>query len=1168
MGTSTQTDVRQPVDAQLQRTFWQRIVDKFFGYDFFISYAHADGKFYAEGLGLKLKDYGFECFLDTQEYAKGDDWKTIGAWALKRTSQLIVVGTQRALESAPVLREVEIFTRSGKRVIPVDFEGSLSPEKNPNNRVLELIKPSVLQIRERKETLQSGPSDQAVKDLVESFRKTRQAVKRRRWLQGFAFAVTTLLLVAISQYHKAEGQRKEAIRQLMTVTWMTATSARDFESDPIKATHHFLFAATLAQAIGDSAQLSDLSLAAQLSGAPIRRSFIHDKSIRGALLSPNEKSVLTWSDVSDARLWKESDASPIGKPMKQSGGISTAEFGADGLRFITFGTDGSVRLWDTANTSLVGEPINHLGSMGGAAFSPDGQFVLTWGQDNAARLWKANDGTLVGPPMDVGGQIWDATFDSTGKRFLTWSSTGKAQVWDLGCRPIGARIEREASFEAAFFADNGNEVITWDSEGFVRLWDVMAPSKTNVIWHGGPMIRAVSGLGRSWILRRAMDNTVRLWKVIDKNSDTAFRRNRISISQSFLFNPGPSPKADLGKLTETRLRIWDSSDGTELGEALGHDFETDFVAFSANGLRIATLNQTKKGNLWNAESGKRIGSSLEHASTVSGASFSRDSSRLLTCSDDGTIRIWDASKGSLLSTMKHLQSVGGAYFCHNGDQVVSWSADSVARIWAVDEPEVAGIKMNHQGAVKGAIFSKDGNYILTWSNDKTTRLWTSTTGTPIGEVMHHNAEVTGAMFDDSGKTIVSWSTDGAARLWRKDGTALCEPLMHDAPVTGLVINSNSHRMITWTSNRKGRLWNTDNGQLIGDIMYPVFEAAFNNDGKNFITHGQAQDNFQNQFAQIWSAEDGKEIGSHLLHDNTVVGATFTPDGMRAVTWGMDSAIRLWTTNGKAIGVPMTIKFTDYRSNWLSQIMGLSFSPNGKAVLAWNNLGAAKVWNLDTCSPITAPMVHRVVDKEGIVGGAFCCNASTVLTWGADGAAQLWNATSGSPIGQSMNHETKIKNAFFGDVQKCILTIGNNGIARLWSSVDGRAIGQALGHESSIEGARFASRQMRVLTWSADGTARLWSTINGACIGVFQHNGPLSSAVFSADGKRILTASDDGTARLWDIATDVSISAKERLLEFEVRSGTHLNADGQIRVMKVEEWNSKEDELARISHFKN
>src|SRR6478736_6710031 len=138
---------RDPMQIQttaLRRSFWQRRVDALFGYDFFISYAWADGKTYAHDLAQRLTRRGFECFLDDRDYSSGDDWKVIGAWALKRTSKLVLVGTPKALQSEPVLLELQVFTSGGKRIIPIDFDGSLASEKNPDNPVLKLIGPTKL----------------------------------------------------------------------------------------------------------------------------------------------------------------------------------------------------------------------------------------------------------------------------------------------------------------------------------------------------------------------------------------------------------------------------------------------------------------------------------------------------------------------------------------------------------------------------------------------------------------------------------------------------------------------------------------------------------------------------------------------------------------------------------------------------------------------------------------------------------------------------------------------------------------------------------------------------------------------------------------------------------------------------------------------------------------
>src|SRR5271156_2485428 len=99
---SDHSDAEEP---EKDLAFWQRMTDVFFGYDFFISYAHTDGRAYARGLAQRLGDYGFQCFLDTDDYETGADWKKVGAWALRRTTRLVLIGSPNALQSPAVLRE-------------------------------------------------------------------------------------------------------------------------------------------------------------------------------------------------------------------------------------------------------------------------------------------------------------------------------------------------------------------------------------------------------------------------------------------------------------------------------------------------------------------------------------------------------------------------------------------------------------------------------------------------------------------------------------------------------------------------------------------------------------------------------------------------------------------------------------------------------------------------------------------------------------------------------------------------------------------------------------------------------------------------------------------------------------------------------------------------------
>jgi hypothetical protein len=130
---------------QSKGPFWRRLLDSIFGYDFFVSYTWSDGRAYAEALTRRMEQERFTVFLDRTKYSPGEDWKRVGAWTLYNTSQLIVVGSPAAPKSNPVIREVEIFSKYGHRIIPIAFEDSLVFEK-PDSPLAQLIPSEILRV--------------------------------------------------------------------------------------------------------------------------------------------------------------------------------------------------------------------------------------------------------------------------------------------------------------------------------------------------------------------------------------------------------------------------------------------------------------------------------------------------------------------------------------------------------------------------------------------------------------------------------------------------------------------------------------------------------------------------------------------------------------------------------------------------------------------------------------------------------------------------------------------------------------------------------------------------------------------------------------------------------------------------------------------------------------
>jgi tetratricopeptide (TPR) repeat protein len=206
------------------RSLWRRALDLVFGYDFFISYSWSDGGRYAAALTRQLRSHGFEVFLDRDDYASGDDWKKVGAWKLRRTGQLVLVGSPAAVRSAPVIREVQIFSGTGRRIVPIDFDGTLE-WKTQDTPLAQYLPAEILRIREPALALEAGPSELVVDTIRRTFNLVRQDKKRVNVLIGVAVVLAAIAAIAIFEsvvatkaQHVAEEQRDKARRTLDQLT--------------------------------------------------------------------------------------------------------------------------------------------------------------------------------------------------------------------------------------------------------------------------------------------------------------------------------------------------------------------------------------------------------------------------------------------------------------------------------------------------------------------------------------------------------------------------------------------------------------------------------------------------------------------------------------------------------------------------------------------------------------------------------------------------------------------------------------------------------------------------------------------------------------------------------------------------------------------------------------
>ena len=429
--------LHQPTTAtaglDIRRSVIQRFADALFGYDFFISYAHADGRAYAVALARGLQEKGFDVFLDSEDYLPGDDWERIGAWALKRTHRLALVGTPGALESKPVKRELEIYTEAGKRVIPIDIAGCLR-SLAPDHPTASLLQDSVLRLQETEQRRLVGPSDEVLSELDRTFEGERQQAKRARWIRWTAAGMFLLLLALAAMTYRAVSANNELSKTL-------AESERRRERAEIeegrawveRAAYHVgrndYFAAQLmaARAIGfvgvgreqqgpEFANAHPLLLRPSLSewheatrtlskcagnSLPIFQIALPggpQASVEALAFSPDGRLLASGGASEAIKLWEVATGREAKSLTGHRAWVSSISFSPDGKLLASGAGDKTIKLWEVATGRELRTFTGHQDALNSVAFSPDGKLLASGcreafhGKDTTIKLWEVATG--------------------------------------------------------------------------------------------------------------------------------------------------------------------------------------------------------------------------------------------------------------------------------------------------------------------------------------------------------------------------------------------------------------------------------------------------------------------------------------------------------------------------------------------------------------------------------------------------------------------------------------------------------------------------------------------------------------------------------------------------------------------------------------------------------
>jgi WD40 repeat protein/class 3 adenylate cyclase len=558
--------------------------------------------------------------------------------------------------------------------------------------------------------------------------------------------------------------------------------------------------------------------------------------------------------------------------------------------------------------------IGHVGPVTSVALSANQARLVSAGSDGSVRVWDATNGNAIQTLHPEGGLPLVATMDETGDRVAAGTDKGQVLIWDVASsNMLYAFTAHSQSVTGLAFDASGDRLLSAGTDGFVRTWDTAT----------GQLLVEIE-----------VDPSRAMSKIA-----AAFSPDGDRIAAS-----GPS---------QHLAGVWDARTGAAVLELVGHTGDVNSLAFSPDGLQIATAGRDETARVWDATSGTLIATLRGHTSEVSAVQFLPGG--LVSASSDGTALIWDLSVREPVSTLAgHSGPVLGLATSITGE-IVTAGEDGTIRAWSPSAFPNQGSLSGFLAAVTTVDLNADGSLVAAGGDDWTARLFDTATGEQLHVLEGHEGGVLSVDFSPDGLSVLTSGFDGTARVWNVDTGIQTLSIQPDTGVISQsVFDPTGAQVLTGDSGGFARLWDAATGDLIATIEgdEPVTSVAFHDSGTELII------GYESGAIRVFDAMTSDLVGTLTGHSARIESLAVSPDGARLASGSADGSVRVWQIASTRTMIEIRGSFGAPHS--------VAFSDDGERIVSGGADGAAHVFNPSTGAELAT--IH--VDPRDVLAARF------------------------------------------------------------------------------------------------------------------------------------------------------------------------------------------------------
>jgi WD40 repeat protein len=549
----------------------------------------------------------------------------------------------------------------------------------------------------------------------------------------------------------------------------------------------------------------------------------------------------------------------------------------------------------------------------------------------------------------------------------------------------------------------------------------------------------------------------------------------------------------------------------------GHTLSVEGLAFSPDGLLLASGSADNTVKLWDTKTKREVRTLPRHRTSVKAITFRPDGKWLASGSLDGNIKFSDVASGLEQLNLPGNGSVSSIAFSPDGQSFASGNMDNTIKLWDLASKRELTLS-GHSGPISIVAFSADSRWLASGSSDKTVKIWAVATGREVATLSDHTDKISSVAFSADGQWLATAGFDARIKLWKVG--VWHEPKFQMSvayKVIALAFKSDSRTLVSADIHKQIKLHDVLTGKPLGTInnagnddVHEVIALAISRDCRVFAA------SVGDKTIELRDVATGGEVHSLKTHSYGVFATAFSAVGRWLATGGQENTIKLWEA---ATG--RELRTLDPKGGYVNS---LSFSPDEKLLASGDLSGKITVWDVANGQLVRSFQGHFVLKggatrSASVNAVAFSPDGKWIVSGGSDYSVKLWDLATWSEAQPAKKHAAEVNAVAFSSDGKLIASGSADETIRIWEATTGRELRTLSGHKGEVLSVSFSPDKHWIASGGSDRVVRIWDTASGLLLRSLPgHEAEVKTVVFSSDGRWLASGSKDSTIDLWETST--------------------------------------------------